>query len=210
MSMQHPRSGGGKSSKTSSVTSASAPTNTLRFDFHRSYRTVSHARGRRARPCRGGNARWPLPAGPSSLQAAQPHAAALPGVCAWVRDRSVLDAGLPKVWCHARSAASIWPGCDSRGGAVVSRRARRHRTGQAPGGGAALSVDAAALDALGLSALARRFGDASGRRTRSHLTASRRPAGSETQRCLSSNSGVCSSPASTLAQPHKAVATGPA
>src|SRR2546423_11794553 len=42
--MQHPRSGGGKSSKTSSVTSASAPTNTLRFDFHRSYRTVSHAR----------------------------------------------------------------------------------------------------------------------------------------------------------------------
>src|SRR5438445_1663299 len=44
MSMQHPRSGGGKSSKTSSVTSASAPTNTLRFDLHRSYRTVSHAR----------------------------------------------------------------------------------------------------------------------------------------------------------------------
>src|SRR5437870_2544191 len=44
MSMQHPRSGGGQSSKTSAVTSASAPTNTLRFDFHRLYRTVSHAR----------------------------------------------------------------------------------------------------------------------------------------------------------------------
>ena len=44
MSMQRPASGGGKSSKTSSVTSSSAPTKTLRFDFHRSYRTVSHAR----------------------------------------------------------------------------------------------------------------------------------------------------------------------
>lgn len=30
------------------------------------------------------------------------------------------------------------------------------------------------------------------------------------RRCSSSNSGVCSGPASTLAQPHKAVATGPA
>jgi len=42
----------------------------------------------------------------------------------------------------------------------------------------------------GLSALARKFGDVFGRRTRSLLAASRCPFGAETERCSSSNAGV--------------------
>jgi hypothetical protein len=41
-----------------------------------------------------------------------------------------------------------------------------------------------------LSALARKFGDVFGRRTRSLLAASRRPSGAETERCWSSDAGV--------------------